>query len=698
MKRAYLLDFQMPDSKDQMPIGQARNLRNIDPERIVAQLHEAGVQALYTHAKDNQGNCYYNTEYGHKHTGIGDRDLMAEFSAACRDRGMAILYYVQLSRERRGSLEDAYAARDANGERVVLESNFPLQPSKDERPVMCLNGPGRDYMHNVLRELSERYDFDGFWLDCFAWWARVIPCYCAVCRAKYDEDTGSSLPNPDDKASPAWRRYLQWRRRLHTLILHELIDTIRTAKATLTITHNGTGCNFEPYTDLAFSDADDYVSHEFHYNDGYGNLALCCRKNEALKPGVPFEVETWRFFNLGLERMVRGYQVRPVVQLFTEMATILANGGFVQYYDQIRPDGTLDERSLVQMRGAFDLVAAREPFLQGEQRRLEYAALVWSKATDAFAYGPHVGAHQRELEGFHYALMEAHLPHTVVTERALQQGRLGGTKVLILPNVLCLSEAEAEALHRFVYEGGGLVATYRSSLADPLGRPRENFLLADLFGADFLEPMSYTYSYFLFGDEHPLTAQLPQGWPMTLWNKLQLKVSVRDAAEGLGNLVNPTRGMHMGNPPQETIPYPAAVVRTYGQGRVVYLPQPFGDVYLDYGHPDTRQLMVNAVRWAAGDDPPFEVLAPATVEAVVWSAEGSWTIHLVNRTAGGPARTKASVITEVLPVHDILIRSRTPLQAATLQPGGQVMTVHQLNGGAQVHLPRLEVHAMITLR
>ena len=34
-KRAYLLDFQMPDSFDQMPIGQAKNLRNIDVEDIV---------------------------------------------------------------------------------------------------------------------------------------------------------------------------------------------------------------------------------------------------------------------------------------------------------------------------------------------------------------------------------------------------------------------------------------------------------------------------------------------------------------------------------------------------------------------------------------------------------------------------------------------------------------------------------------
>lgn len=700
VKRAYLLDFQMPDSADQMPIGQPRNLRHIDPERIVAELHEAGVQALYTHAKDNQGNCYYDTRYGHKHTGIGDRDLMREFSEACRQRGMAILYYVQLSRERRGNLVEAYAARDAGGERVVGKAGFPLQPSQDERPVMCLNGPGRDYLNNILRELSETYDFDGYWLDCFAWWGRTNPCYCEVCKAKYYQDTGALLPAQGDKESHGWKRYLKWRRRLNTVILQELIATIRTANPELSITHNGTGCNFEFYTELAFCEADDYVSHEFHYNDGYGNLALWCRKNEALKPGIPFEIETWRFFNLGLERMVRGYQVRPVTQLFTEMATILANGGFIQYYDQIRPDGTLDALSLKRMKGAFEQVAAREAFLSPDHKRLKYASLVWSKQTDAYAYGPHAQSHQRELEGFHYALMEKQIPHDVITERALQRGDFGGARVLVLPNVLCLAEQEADNLRAFVKEGGGVVATYRTSLADPLGNPRENFLLADLFGADYLEPMSYTYSYIKFDDEHPLTAHLEPGWPMTLWNKLQLKVAVREAAEGLGNIVNPTRGMHMGNPPQETTPFPAAVMVRYGRGRVVYFPQPLGDCYQDYGHPDTRRLMINAVLWAAETKPPVEVLSPETVETVIWESPstGEQIVHLVNRTAGGPARTKASVINEAIPVHDLEIRFSKAVQEAVLQPDGVTLEIRKVGDQHEVHVARLEVHAMVVVR
>ena len=36
--------------------------------------------------------------------------------------------------------------------------------------------------------------------------------------------------------------------------------------------------------------------------------------------------------------------------------------------------------------------------------------------------------------------------------------------------------------------GGHLIATHLTSVADEYGRVRENFGLADLFGADFLDP------------------------------------------------------------------------------------------------------------------------------------------------------------------------------------------------------------------
>ena len=284
-KRVYLLDFQMPDSADQMPIGQPANLRAVDAADIVRRLHRAGVQALYVHAKDNQGNCYYDTQYGHKHSGIGGRDLMREFSTACREVDMTPLYYVQTSRERRGGLVASYAARNADGSPVVHVSAAPLLPARDEGPVICLLGPAREYVKNIVRELAQNYDFDGYWLDGYGWFGRTMICYCDTCRERYREDRGRELPPAVDKGDEGFRRYYHWRQTMNRRALHEIIATIRAVDPELTVTHNGSG--FQVYADAFINDCDDYVSREFHYQEGYGGLALWCRMQDAFTPDRP---------------------------------------------------------------------------------------------------------------------------------------------------------------------------------------------------------------------------------------------------------------------------------------------------------------------------------------------------------------------------------------------------------------------------
>src|SRR5688500_16651532 len=232
--RVFLLDFQMPDPADQSVPGMPqRFFQNLAPVTIVEQLAAAHVNTLLVHAKDNQGNAYYNTKAAHKHSNIGDRDLMAEFSKLCRARGMNLLYYVQLTRERRSFEHEDRRARDAKGEPVVNARDRALLPSREEAPVVCLNTSHRQYIKDILAELSGGYDFDGFWLDCFAWWGRVNPCYCDACQTSYRNDTGHPIPKP---CAPAEQQhaYMRWRLRLNSRVMHELEDHIRAINPRLT--------------------------------------------------------------------------------------------------------------------------------------------------------------------------------------------------------------------------------------------------------------------------------------------------------------------------------------------------------------------------------------------------------------------------------------------------------------------------------
>lgn len=690
-KWTYLLDFQIPISDEQLPAGQPTTLRNLDPEKIVGQLKEAGVTGLYVPARDYSGCCYYNTVVGRKHPAIGDRDMLAEFSRACRQADMSVLFYlyIALACEPRGSshAEASYARVKRDG-------------TREPHTRACFNGPAREYVKALISEVAGNYDFDGFWFDCFTWGASGYGlCYCEHCRRKYYEDTRSSLPEPDDRGSSAFRSYVRWARRQNTQVRREFRDRVRAANPKLTVTYNNGRWNtlFEDFEEF---DPGDYTCTEFRYDFGHGKLAVECLQNAAVGPSLPFEVEIWRYFVRKAEGVMRSHQVRTPAHLFTEMATVAAHGGIVQFYDQINMDGTVDRRSLEMLKPALAELNRREGFWPRDEKRVTYASLLWSKQTEGFSIRPEEARHHSGRTGFHYALMEMGIPHDVLTDRSLREGKLGDAPVIVLPDVSCLSEAAAEHLRAYVEEGGGLVATYRTSLQDEYGRPRENFLLADLLGADYVEPLTYEYSYTKFAEENELTEGLPLDWPMSVFKEYQLKVTVRDGARGLGCIVHPVRGWSMGYQPGEDTSYPALVTNELGKGRVVYFPQPIGLSYDVYGHPDTRRAIVNAIRWAARVPPLLEVKAPLTVEVVPWESRSGDTlaIHVINRTASGPPRAKGAVIIEPIPVHDITLRFPFSAKKAILEPEGVDLPLRATDGGSELVVPEVEIHSAVVVK
>src|SRR5436309_5884777 len=85
----------------------------------------------------------------------------------------------------------------------------------------------------------------------------------------------------------------------------------------------------------------------------------------------------------------------------------------------------------------------------------------------------------------------------MVHDRLLDEVHLARLKTLILPNVAALSDEQCRQLRAFVARGGGLVATYETSLCDERGARRPDFGLADLFGVSFVRraegPMCNAY-------------------------------------------------------------------------------------------------------------------------------------------------------------------------------------------------------------
>ena len=73
----------------------------------------------------------------------------------------------------------------------------------------------------------------------------------------------------------------------------------------------------------------------------------------------------------------------------------------------------------------------------------------------------------------------------MVHDQLLDSAHLGQFKTLILPNIAALSDGQCNQLQQFVESGGGLVATYETSLCNEWGEPRKDFGLNKLLGLTF---------------------------------------------------------------------------------------------------------------------------------------------------------------------------------------------------------------------
>ena len=59
---------------DQRPEYMSR----FSPREYVRMVKLSGVESSMVYASDHNGNCYYPTKCGHRHAGIGDRDIFGE--------------------------------------------------------------------------------------------------------------------------------------------------------------------------------------------------------------------------------------------------------------------------------------------------------------------------------------------------------------------------------------------------------------------------------------------------------------------------------------------------------------------------------------------------------------------------------------------------------------------------------------------
>jgi hypothetical protein len=269
--------------------------------------------------------------------------------------------------------------------------------------------------------------------------------------------------------------------------------------------------------------------------------------------------------------------------------------------------------------------------------------MVYSQQTGHF-YGGSNAAEKVENHtlGYYQALIESRIPFQMVHEGLLDDAQLEPYKVLILPNIAALSNQQCEQLRAFVKRGGGLVATYETSLYDDWGMRRKDFGLADLFGTSYggsVEPRMQN-SYLTLetdpatGRRHPILAGLETAERIINGaSRVVTKPGPGDRGGPLTLIPSypdlPMEQVYARTPHTDI---PEVFVREYGAGRVVYFPWDIDRVFWQALSTDHLKLLRNAVEWAANEPPPVSVKGAGVMDVTIFRQKASMTVHLVNLT------------------------------------------------------------------
>jgi hypothetical protein len=639
--------------------------------------------------------AYYPTKVPlhHRSAWLGDSDPFGTLVTGCRALGMQVVARTDPHAVR----EDVKAAHP-DWIAVTADGAPRRHWANRELWVTCALGPYNfDFMDQVHREIVSLYRVDGIFAN--RWMPQGGDCYCVHCREHFAAATGRDLPRTTDPRDPARRAFLDWRTARLTELWTRWDATVRAANPDARFIPNGPP-DLKTAGELAPIQFADYQARRGVVPPwANGRRAKEYRSVMGRRPVAGI-------FSVGLEEPYRwkdSVQSEPEVRLWVAEGT--ANG--------IRPwvtkfSGVLhDPRWVPMVERIYAWHFQHERYLRNEAP-LARVALLHSEQTDTYhsgaAPGDRAGDH---VLGMYHALVEARVPFELVHEAFLTPGRLDAFKLLILANAAALSDAQCRAIRDYVSRGGSALATFASSLFDEVGRRRDDFGLADLFGVSFDGridgPMQNSYLSLdadpRTGRRHAVLDGLDEA-PRIINGVF--RIAVRPVADFPSPL---TLIPSYPDLPMEDV-YPRVshtetrelYLRDLGRSRIVYFPWDIDRTFWDVLCVDHLRLLQNAVAWATNEPPPVQVDGPGVLDVTAWRQRSSMTIHLVNLT--NPMMMKGP-LRETIPVGPFRVRIRLPagtrLRKVQLLTAGTTVNSRPAGDVLTLTVPSVELHEVVAI-
>jgi hypothetical protein len=549
----------------------------------------------------------------------------------------------------------------------------------------CVNGGYyREYAFEIMQEIRDRYDVDGFFFNMFGYHSRDYSgndhglCQCVNCQARFQQMFGHPLPPVEDPADPAYLDYAEFKHITSNQITQAIAAFIHRKPNTALV-------NFQVHmADVVRSESNSAVDRplpmwQFSGSDNVMRVRGTYPQKPSSNAAVYFVDIPYRFVS-----------VSPHLTAL-RLAQDLAHGGDIDLYVL----GTLqqpDQIALGVAREIFQFAAKHEAAYR-DLASLAKVCLIYPDRS--YAYGK---SSQEAYRGAFRLLVENHIPFDCAHDVILGENAttaLARYDLLVLPDVACLSDAQLAAADDYVARGGNVLATGETALFDQLGRARPQFGLQCL-GAERVQMArpAMRSAYFRVHNRAQV-ACLPES-DLIFLDGTYLFVALREGADTTLTLVPPST---YGPPEKCFIDHvesdrPGIVWHRYGQGRTAYFPWHVDSLYYRHSSPGHQGAFLSAlvalcpIRQVVTDaNPQLEV-------ALLSQGESAFLLNLVN--ASGHHGT---AFFSPVPMHNLEFKIRLPRAVRTaisLQTGGQ-LAIWQEEGYTCLRVERVDLWDTVQL-
>lgn len=550
-------------------------------------------------------------------------DLVRDAVDAARRRGIRLLARMDFSKVAPRVIQDhpEWAYRSAGGGLQIYEGLVSVCPS------------GEYYqraMFEIVDEVISRYQVDGFFFNWFGFnevdygGTRHGVCHCSECRSGFREATGAALPADEgDPNHQAWRWFAQ-----------QTIDTL-TARISRHIAERS------PEAALVLGRSADILFHEA--NNAIGRSLWPHATNEQVsasrvtQPGKPALVNAVAFFDMPYRmadeqpEMLGQYLIQAIARGASPSTYIMGPTRGIRY------DG-LEAAAMVTR-----LVTSNIEVYSG----LSACSPIALVRPDGLRAGAARHAESRaEFMGWFVGLQETHLPFDVLPAEAISREALERFTVVVLPDIVTLTEQQDAAIEAYLESGGRIVASGGAGLEGSDGvavwSAAARVIRTETADSELLS------SYVALDDSARV-----EGSALIPRYGRAYDVHWRDETDEVLPVVErapfgPPEKAHGHSIGSAT----AAATRTVGAGSVTQLAWTVGANYGAFGLTRIRDAATARVREAMGAA-MVEVEGPEQIEVILGRSAAGLVIHVLNhsgqrRNGQGP----------VVPIRGVRLRLR----------------------------------------